>query len=192
MTLLIFGLVLFLAPHSVRIFANDWRSAQIARLGEPAWKGLYSLVSIVGIVLLVWGYGIARVTPIELWSPPIWGRHLASLLTLLAFVLVAAAYVPRNRIRRAVGNPMVAGVALWALAHLLANGRLVDLVLFGAFLIWAVLSFSAARRRDRLSGALRPAGALSGDLATVLIGVSFWALFAFRLHEWLFGVRPFG
>ncbi len=161
-------------------------------MGESAWKGLYSLVSILGIVLLVWGYGIARVTPIELWSPPVWGRHLASLLTLLAFVLITAAYVPRNRIRRAVGNPMVAGVALWALAHLLANGRLVDLVLFGAFLIWAVLSFSAARRRDRLTGALRPIGALSGDLATVLIGVSFWALFAFRLHEWLFGVRPFG
>jgi uncharacterized membrane protein len=192
MTLLILGLILFLVPHSVRIFADDWRSAQIARMGEPAWKGLYSLISILGFVLLVWGYGIARVTPVDLWTPPTWGRHLASLFTVLAFVLVAAAYVPRNRIRRAVGQPMVAGVTLWAIAHLLANGRLVDLVHCGAFLVWAVLSFGAAQRRERMAAAVRPAGALSGDLAAVLIGVSLWALFAFRLHGWLFGVRPFG
>lgn len=206
MLLLILGLVLFLAPHSVRIVADDWRSAQIARLGLPAWKGLYSVVSLLGLVLIVWGYGLARTAPIEVWSPPVFTRHLASLFTLAAFVLVTAAYVPRNRIRRTLGHPMVAGVKLWAFAHLLANGTVADLLLFGAFLAWAILDFRAARRRDRAS----PAGAVGGakgsgsegggaqaasvaaDLVTVLLGVGLWALFAFQLHAWLFGVRPFG
>ena len=192
MTLLILGLLLFIIPHSLRIFADDWRGARMARLGEPAWKGLFSAVVILGFVLIVWGYGIARVTPVTLWTPPLWGRHLASLLVLAAFILVASTYVPRNHIRRAAGNPMTAGVALWAVAHLLANGRLVDLVLFGAFLVWSVLSFLSARQRDRAAGAVRPPGTLAGDAATLVIGVAAWSLFAFWLHGWLFGGRPFG
>ena len=149
MTLLILGLILFLAPHSVRIVADDWRSAQVARIGLPAWKGLYSVVSIVGLALIVWGYGMARTAPIEVWNPPVFTRHLASLFTLAAFVLLVAAYVPRNRIRAAIGHPMVAGVKLWAFAHLLANGTVADLLLFGSFLVWAIFDFRAARRRDR-------------------------------------------
>ena len=192
MIALVLGLALFLGPHSIRIVADDWRSAQIARLGEPAWKGAYSLLSIVGLVLIVWGYGQARTTPVELWNPPVWSRHLASLFTLVAFVLLAATYVPRNHVRRAIGHPMVAGVALWAFAHLLANGRLADLVLFGAFLVWSVLSFLAGRRRDARSGTLRSAGTWSGDATALVIGIGLWALFAFQLHGWLFGVRPFG
>ena len=152
MTILVIGLAIFLGAHSVRIFAEPWRQRQIARMGPGAWKGVFSLVSIAGFVLLVWGYGLARAVPVELWSPPAWTRHLSSLLNLAAFVLLAAAYVPRNRIRAAVGHPMVAGVKLWALAHLLSNGRLADVVLFGAFLAWAVLDYRAARARERASG----------------------------------------
>jgi len=198
MLLLALGLILFLAPHSVRIFADDWRSAQIGRLGEPAWKGIYSVVSVAGLALIVWGYGAARTAPVALWDPPVFTRHLASLFTLAAFVLLAAAYVPRNRIKAAIGHPMVVGVKLWAFAHLLANGTLADVTLFGAFLVWAVLDFRAARRRDRAAGAARPAGGarsggtLAGDAATVVVGLGAWALFAFQLHGWLFGVRPFG
>src|SRR5512145_3162250 len=102
MTLLILGLVLFLGVHSTRIVADGWRSATIARLGEKPWKGLYSLLSIAGFVLLVIGYGAARQAPVVLYAPPAWARHLAALLTVPAFVLVVAAYVPGNAIKRAI------------------------------------------------------------------------------------------
>ncbi len=191
MTILVLGLLLFLGAHSVRIFADPWRSARIAAMGEGAWKGLYSLVSIAGFVLIVWGYGQARAVPVELWSPPAWTRHAAALLNLAAFVLLAAAYLPRNRIRAAVGHPMVAGVKLWALAHLLSNGRLADVVLFGAFLVWAVLDFRSARRRDRAAGTRRPPGTPAGDAATIVVGAAAAAAFALWLHVPLIGVRPF-
>jgi uncharacterized membrane protein len=193
MTLLILGLILFLGAHSVRIFADDWRSATIARMGPGAWKGLYSVVSAIGLVLIVVGYGDSRTAPIDLWSPPVWTRHLASLFTLAAFVLLAAAYVPRNRIRVAIGHPMVVGVKLWAFAHLLANGRLADVILFGAFLAWAVLDFRSARQRDRVAGPTpRSPASIAGDAATLVVGLGVWALFAFHLHAAWFGVRPFG
>ena len=118
-------------------------------------------------------------------------RHVAALLTLHALVLLVAAYVPSNRIKRAVGQPMAAGVALWAVAHLLANGRLSDLLLFGGFLGWSALSFAAAQRRDRASGAQRAAGSLARDTLTVVIGVVAWAVFAAYLHVWMIGLRPF-
>ena len=192
MTTLVIGLLIFLGVHSVRIVADDWRSRRIASMGPGAWKGLYSLVSIVGFVLIVWGYGLSRAAPVDLWHPPVWTRHLASLLNLAAFVLLAAAYVPRNRIKASLGHPMVLGVKAWALAHLLSNGRLADVLLFGAFLLWAVFDFRAARRRDRSEGVRRPAGTLGGDAAAVVIGVGAWAAFAFWLHAAWIGVRPFG
>ena len=192
MTLLVAGLVVFLGVHSVRIFAETWRERTIARVGEGRWKGIYSLVSLAGFALLVWGYGIARGTPVVLWAPPVWTRHLAALLTLPAFVLVTAAYVPGNRLKAAVGHPMIAGVKVWAFAHLVANGTLADAVLFGAFVAWAVVDFAASRHRDRLAGRSYPAGTVGRDLAVVGIGIVAWAVFAFALHGPLIGVRPFG
>jgi len=192
MLMLICGLIVFLGAHSVRIFADDWRSAQLAKLGEKPWKGIYSVVSIVGFALIVWGYGATRADPVALWEPPMWTRHLASLLTLPAFVLLAAAYVPGTKIKAAVGHPMLLGVKLWAAAHLLANGRLGDVILFGAFLLWAVLDFSAAKRRDRAAGrTYPPAPGFSRDAIAVAIGIAAWAAFALYLHAWLIGVRPF-
>ena len=192
MSALILGLIVFLGAHSVRIFAEDWRRARIARLGENRWKGLYSLVSALGLALIVWGYGDARTAPVDLWSPPLWTRHLAALLTLPAFVLLAAAYVPRTRIRAAVGHPMVLGVKVWALAHLLSNGRLADLLLFGAFLAWSVLDYRAARARDRATAARPAAGTAGADALAVVAGLVGWGVFAWWLHGWLIGVRPFG
>ena len=192
MTVLLLGLLVFLGTHSVRIFADDWRTRQIARRGEGAWKGIFSAASTIGLVLIVWGYGIARAQPAVLWTPPVWGRHLAGLLNLVAFVLVAAAYVRGNAIKAKLGHPMVLGVKVWAFAHLLANGTLHAVALFGAFLAWAVADFASARRRDRKAGTTYPAGSLARDAMTVAGGVVAWAAFALLLHGWLIGVRPFG
>lgn len=192
MGMLVLGLVLFLGVHSTRIVAEGWRMRTIARWGEGPWKGLYSLVSIAGLVLVVWGYGLARQQPVLLWTPPRGMNHLAALLTLVAFVLLAAAYVPRNGIKSRLHHPMVLGVKVWALAHLLSNGTLADVVLFGAFLAWAVLAFRAARQRDRLAGTAYPPGQPAGTVGTLAVGVGAWAVFAFWLHAWLIGVRPLG
>ncbi len=191
MTLLIAGLIIFLGVHSMRIYADGWRSAQIAQRGESTFKGLYSVVSVVGLALIIVGYGQARQSPIMLWSPPLWARHLSALLMLFAFVLLVAAYVPRNRIRAVVKHPMVLGVKVWAAGHLLANGTLADLLLFGGFLTWAVFNFRAARRRDRIHGRIDAKATLAGDVATIVIGAALWAAFALYLHVWLIGVRPF-
>ena len=192
MTLLILGLVIFLGAHSTRIFAESWRGAQIARLGPNGWKGLYSVVSIVGFVLLVWGYGIARQEPVPLWTPSIGLRHLGSLLTLVSFVFLAAAYVPRNAIKARLHHPMTLGVKVWALSHLVANHTLADVLLFGGFLVWAVLCFRAARARDRAAGTVYPAGTAAGTAITVAVGLGAWMVFAMWLHWPLIGVRPFG
>lgn len=192
MTILLAGLVLFLASHSVRIFAEGWRGARIAAMGEGKWKLVYSLVSIVGFALIVYGYGQARAAPTVLYTPPVWTRHVAALLTLPAFVLIAAAYVKGTRIKARVGHPMVAGVKLWAFAHLIANGTLADVVLFGAFLVWAVLDFIAARRRDRVAGIVYPVGPVARDVIAIGAGGLAWAIFGFVLHGPLIGVRPFG
>lgn len=188
MAALTIGLLVFLGAHSIRIVADDWRSAQIARLGEQRWKSLFSLVSMFGFVLVVWGYGLARAEQTMVWDPPGWMHHVTLLLTLPAMVLIAAAYVPGNRIKAALGHPMVAGTKLWAFAHLLANGRVADVLLFGAFLAWASFDFAAARRRDRRTDTRYPRGTPARDVAAVAIGVVIWGLVAFVLHRWLTGV----
>lgn len=190
MTYLVFGLVIFLGVHSVRIVADDWRTRMRERLGEGAWKGLYSLLSLAGLALVVWGFGVAREQPVVLWMPPTGMRHLAGLLTLLAFVLFAAAYVPGNGIKARLHHPMAAGVKVWALAHLLSNGMLVHQILFGAFLLWAVASFAAARRRDRIAGTVYAPGQTLPTVITVLLGAAAWAAVAFWLHGMLIGIRP--
>jgi uncharacterized membrane protein len=192
MTILILGLVLFLGVHSVRIVAEPWRTRTLARVGEGAWKGVYAVLSLAGLVLLVWGYGEARQTPIVLWAVPTWTRHLAALLTLVSFILLAAAYVPGNAIKAKLRHPMVLGVKVWAFAHLLANNTVADLLLFGGFLLWAVLSFRAARGRDRAAGTPAPAGRAAPTVITVVVGTAAWVAFSLWLHVLLIGVRPFG
>src|SRR5438093_8402954 len=161
MTILILGLLLFLGVHSVRMVADGWRSRQIARLGEHLWKGAYSLLSVLGFGLIVWGVGLSRAQPVVLWEPALGMRHLTALLTIPAFILLAATYVPGSRIKAIVGHPMMLGISIWALAHLLSNGSLTDVLLFGAFLIWSVLGFRAARGRDRAAGVVYRAGTLA-------------------------------
>lgn len=189
MTLLILGLVIFLGMHSFSM-ARGRRAALIARIGEGPYKGLYSLVSLLGIVLIAFGYGQYRAGGyIPVWDPPVWTRHLALLLVWLAFICIAAAYLP-GRIKARLKHPMLAGVKIWALAHLLANGDLGSILLFGFILVWAVLARISAKRRDvaaQHGGTAAPAG-WRNDVLAVLVGTAIYLAFAFWLHPWLIGV----
>jgi uncharacterized membrane protein len=191
MTLLLAGLLLFLGAHSVRIVADPWRTATIARIGRLPWRGLYSLVSLAGFALVVWGYGQARLDPLVVWSPPAWTRYATSLLVLPAFVLIVAGNLPGTRMRAKLGHPMVLGTKLWAFAHLLSNGTLADIVLFGAFLGWAIVDYTSARRRDRAAGTVYPPGSSSRGATAIAIGTLAWFAFGFWLHGPLIGVRAF-
>jgi len=190
MTLLLLGLLLFLGTHSVSILAPDWRRGWIARHGEKPWKGLYSLVSLVGFALLIVGYGWARQSPVVLYTPPTWTRHLALLLMLPVFPLLLAAYLP-GRIKNTLKHPMLVGVKVWAAAHLLANGDLGSIIFFGSFLVWAVLSRISVKRRDEVrphGGPAQPPKGLRNDALAIVIGTVVYIAFAVWLHPWLIGV----
>lgn len=191
MSVLLLGLVLFLGVHSVAIVAPRWRDAQLARWGEPAWKGSYTLLSIVGLVLIVYGYGLARQAPLVLYTPPVWSRHLAALLLIPVFPLLFATYLP-GRIQAAAKHPTLLATKLWAVAHLLANGTVADLALFGGFLVWAVADRIAVKRRPvprKLPGA--PPGPMN-DVIAVVGGLVLYAVFVLWAHRWLTGVAPLG
>jgi uncharacterized membrane protein len=188
MSYLIIGLVLFLGVHSVAIVASDWRDRTLARMGEGPWKGLYSVISIAGFVLLIWGYGLARQTPTVLYMPPVWTRYVTAALMLPVFPLLLAAYLP-GRIRAALKHPMLAAVVFWAFAHLVANGMLADVLLFGGFLVWAVADrLSMKRRPVRVIRTAPPTG--FNDLISVVVGLALYAVFVLWLHAKWFGVWP--
>ena len=188
MLLFLVGLVLFLGIHSVAIAAPAWRDAQAAG-NERAWKGIYSLFSIVGFGLLIYGYGIARQAPVVIWTPPTAMRHVALLLMLPAFPLLLAAYLP-GRIKTAAKHPMLLAVKLWAAAHLLANGTLVDMILFGAFLVWAVLDRIAVKKRAVPRAIPGAPPSPMNDVIAVVGGLAIYALFVLWAHQWLIGVSP--
>ena len=195
MSLFILGLVLFLGSHSVRIFADGWRSKMLENMGEKMFKGIYSVASLVGFVLLVYGFSKIRWDSPVLWNPPLAMRHVAAVLMLIAMVLLVAGQVPHNAIKDKLGHPMVLSVKVWALAHLLANGKQADLVLFGAFLVWSVLNFRAAKQRDRQAQAdgtdVQPTASPNTWRVVVIGGVA-WAILLFGGHTWLFAVSPLG
>ncbi|WP_075995721.1 NnrU family protein [Salaquimonas pukyongi] len=184
---LIAGLAVFLGIHSLRMLAPGWRDARIQAMGEGPWKGVYSLVSIAGLILLVWGYTQARPEADILFVPPVWTRHLAWLLMALSFVALMVANLRAGRLKPLLKHPMLLAVKLWAFAHLLANGDSASALLFGAFLVWAVINRIAVKRRDT---PLPPPGPVVNDIAAVASGLVLWALFIFWAHEWLFGVSP--
>lgn len=192
MLYLVLGLVVFLGTHSLRIGGDVRRDALRASLGEARFKTAYALLSVAGLLLVVYGFGVARETPVLLWTPPAGMRHLTFLLTLIAMVLLVAAYVPRNSIRARLHHPMVLSVKVWALAHLVANGTLAHLVLFGGFLVWSVLVFRASRQRDRAQEIVYAAGALIPTAITAGLGLLLWLLTLGWLHGILIGVRLMG
>ncbi len=190
MLVLIVGLILFLGVHSMRIFANDWRNRQIARFGQGPYKGIYSVVSLAGFLVLLWGFSLARREPIVIWTPPAALRHANSLFMLVAFVFFVAAYVPNNYFKARFHHPMILSVKIWALGHLLANGTLDDIVLFGAFLAWGVFSLIASKRRDRALGTVYARATPLGTAIAVVLGVAAFLIFALYLHVRWIGVDP--
>jgi uncharacterized membrane protein len=188
MIYLILGLVLFLGMHSVEIVSSSLRANAIARMGERPWKGLYTLISIVGFILIIWGYGVARQNPILLYAPPVWMKHLSALIMLPVFPLILAAYMP-GRIKTALKHPMLAAVKFWALAHLLANGMLADVLLFGSFLAWAVADRISFKRRVVRPIPTAPPAKMN-DVIAVVAGLAIYAVFVLWLHVRLFGVSP--
>ena len=189
MVLLCLGLIIFLGVHSLRLLGEGWRARWMARTGEKMFKLQYSALSFVGFVLVVVGFGLARETPMVLWTPWAPLRHLTALLTLCAFVFLAAAYVPGNAIKARLHHPMVLAVKVWALAHLLVTATASHVVLFGSFLVWAVLCFRAARQRDQRQDVRYEAGKARATVITVALGGLAWSLFALWGHGWLIGIR---
>ena len=190
MALLVFGLVIFLGVHSIRIFAENGRERAIARLGEGPWKGLYALLSLVGFVMIVWGFGEARYAAPILWAPPIWTRHIALLLMLFSMILLGAYGLKTSHIAVAVHHPMLWAVVVWSAAHLMANGSAADVVLFGAFLAWALFDLQSNYQRDRAKAIAYPAPAWGATLGAIAVGIVLWGVLIGGLHSWLFGVSP--
>lgn len=186
MTKLIAGLVIFLGVHSIRIFAPAWRDRMVARLGLNGWKLIYSVVSLAGFVLIVIGYGEARLEPVVVWQPPFFLRPVAALLMLLVFPLLLTAHFP-GYLKAAVKHPMLVAVKTWAVAHLLVNGMLADVLLFGSFLAWAVIDRIAVGKRGEPAPV---AGPIRNDVIAVLGGMVLYIVFVAWAHRWLFGVQP--
>jgi uncharacterized membrane protein len=191
MLVFVVGLVLFLAIHSVSIVAPRWRAATVARLGEKPWKGIYSAAAAIGLVLLIVGYGMARRDPVVLYTPPQALRHLALVVMLPVFPLFFSAYLP-GRIRSAARHPLLLAVKFWALAHLLANGTLVDVLLFGGFLIWAVADRISVKRRSVAEAHDVPAAPAApyNDAIALIGGLAIYVVVVVWAHRWLVGISP--
>lgn len=188
MLILCLGLFMFLGIHSVRILAPDFRTSQIAARGEGAWKGIYSLVSLVGLVVLAYGYSLARPEAAFIYEPPVWMKHINATLMLLAFISMMVANLPSGRLKPILKHPFLLAVKLWAFGHLLANGDLASIVLFGSFLAWAIWDRIALKRRGDLGTSV--AGPITNDIAAVVSALVLYGLFVWKAHEFLFGVSP--
>jgi uncharacterized membrane protein len=185
---LLLGIVLFFGVHSASIVALPLRDRLAAR-SENAWKAFYAVISLIGIVLIARGYSELRQTPTILYVAPVWLRHVASLLMLPAFAFFIASYFP-GRIKNALKHPQLVAVKTWAVAHLLVNGTLADVLLFGSFLVWAVAD--RVSLKGRVSRPLPSAPeSKSNDVIVIVVGLVLYVAFAFWLHEILFGMRPF-
>jgi uncharacterized membrane protein len=190
MTILIIGLAVFLGVHSISIATPGLRARAVASMGPNRWRAVYSLASAVGFVLILYGYHLARQAPIVLYVPPAGMRRVTFLLMLPVFPLILAAYLP-GRIKTAMKHPMLASVKCWAFAHLLSNGLLADVLLFGAFLLWAIIDRISLKRRPPQVIRMAAPGRFN-DLIAVFAGLALYTCFILWAHVWLFGVSPLG
>jgi uncharacterized membrane protein len=190
MSILIIGIAVFLGMHSISIVAPGLRARAVASMGPNPWRGVYSLVAAAGFVLILYGFHLARQAPVVLYMPPAWMRHLTFLLMLPVFPLILAAYLP-GRIKTAMKHPMLAAVKFWAFAHLLSNGLLADVLLFGAFLAWAISDRISLKRRPPQAIRTAPQGRFN-DLIAVIAGLALYAIFILWAHVRLFGAPLLG
>ena len=188
---LVVGLVVFFGLHSVHIFAPEWRDRSMAKNGALRWRLRFGLIALLSIASIAMGYMQTHQASIWLWYPPVWTHQISALFMLISFYFVAAAVIPGTKIKSMVGHPFLIAVKVWAFAHLLSNGTLADVILFGSFLIWAIVNFAVARRRDRALGAKKPEylGAHM-DLAAFVVTMVCWFAMVFFLHKLLIGVSP--
>jgi len=188
MYLMILGLVVFLGIHSVSIFSPSWRDGMVVKMGEWPWKAVYSIASLAGMVMIAKGYGLSRLDPVYLYFPPQWLKHTSLLLLLFVFPLIFAAYLP-GRIKAAVKHPMLLATKVWALGHLLANGTLADVVLFGSFILWAGADRMSMKHREQRPIPGAPPSKMN-DLIAVVGGLAVYVIFVLWLHQWLIGIKP--
>ena len=191
MLILVMGLVIFFFVHSVRLVAPNWREKSMAIHGEMRWKMRFGMITLIAVGLIVMGYSQARLEPVWLWFPPVWTRHLAGLLVLVALFFVGSALVPNTTMKKKVGYPMIIAIKIWAFAHLISNGSLADVILFGSFLVWSIVSFAVYRRRDRKAGVVPDQeSGVQFDLAAFTFAMVTWFAIAFYLHQAIIGVSP--
>ncbi|EHK77768.1 NnrU family protein [Sinorhizobium meliloti CCNWSX0020] len=191
MAILVLGIIIFLGMHLVRVIAPGFRAGIIESRGKGTWMGLYTIVSLVGLCLIIYGFGQARGETGMLYDPPIFLRHIALLLMLIAFIVLAAGFLPAGRIAVALKHPQVLSIKIWALAHLLANGETSSVLLFGSFLAWAVILRISLKRRERAGEKVLPVfKSARNDVLAVIIGLVAFVLFVWKLHELLIGVQP--
>ena len=191
LAIMILGLAVFIGTHVVTT-QRDTRAALIARLGEGPYKGLYALASIIGVVLIGWGFGMYRATGwVDIWYPPAWTRHVTVLLVLIASICVVAAYSP-GRIKTTLKHPMLVGVKLWAFAHLISNGDLGSIILFGSILGWAVFDRISLKHRTDPGAPPIPVGGPMKDVVAVAGGTVLFLVLGFLFHPYVVGVPAFG
>lgn len=183
MTIFILGLIVFFGAHLFTAYARGLRAAIVSRLGETPYKGLFSLFAGAGLALIIIGWRGADAT--VLYVAPYWLVHVVYGLVLIALILLAAAYLPKGKIAHWVKHPMLAGVKIWAFAHLLVNGEARSLMLFGSFLAFGVLDRIAVKKRGELGPA---AGPVLNDVLAVMVGAGAWAAIYFYLHRYIAGV----
>lgn len=191
LVVMILGLVLFFAAH-IFTTKRDARAQAIARLGEGTYKILYSVVSLGGLALIVWGFAHYRATGwIDVWYPPKALKHITLALMLPAVILVVASYL-RGRIYATLKHPMLAGIKLWAAAHLLANGDLGSIILFGSFLAWAVYDRISLKRRTDAGAPPIPVGGIGNDVIAIVVGIIAYLALAFAFHPVVLGIPVIG
>lgn len=180
------GLIIFHIHHSLKLLVPNWRQARIDAWGKGMWHGLYSVVSVVTLFLVIYGYSIAWQEADYLYILPQWINHLAALLMAFSFCFLLFSYRP-SRLAKITKHPAWAAITIWSIAHLLANGDLASILLFGSFLVWALIHWFAAIKTKAPMPTIAP---LIQDVATIIIGLCLWGLFVWKVHYWLFGVSP--
>lgn len=191
MLILIMGLVIFFCVHSVRLVAPEWRASNMLQNGAMRWRIRFGMITLLATAFIIMGYMQMRMAPVWLWFPPVWTRHLAGLLMLVALFFVGSALVPNTTMKKKVGYPMLIAVKIWAFSHLISNDNLADIIVFGSFLIWSIVSFAVYRRRDRKAGVVRDQeSGVQFDLAAFTFAMVSWFIMVFYLHEAVIGVSP--